>query len=116
MTRHFSIVFERDNHRCVYCGRDMMIDFETFWIAEEDHLVPLSKGGKDEPDNIVTACAVCNRLKGPFTPKFKFELETRDAYIQEIRNHIMASRAKHMQDFASWTHSKRPTRYPGEQT
>ena len=45
MSKHFSKVFENSNFRCVYCGRDMLVDFETFMTVEEDHLVPKSKGG-----------------------------------------------------------------------
>lgn len=68
MTKYFSDTFEQSNHRCVYCGRDLCVDFETFMIAHEDHLVPLSKGGADSPENIVIACAVCNALKSNFVP------------------------------------------------
>lgn len=105
MTKHFSTVFERDNRRCVYCGRDMMTDFETFSITEEDHLVPRSAGGEDVPENIVTACAVCNRMKGQYVPSSPYEMLGREAYIEDIRSHIMAQRARHMRDFASWTHA-----------
>jgi hypothetical protein len=39
---------------CVYCGRP----------AEEiDHIVPLSLGGLDTPENRVPACVECNRHK-----------------------------------------------------
>ena len=40
MSKYFNEIFERDNHRCVYCGRDLLADFESFLMAEEDHLVP----------------------------------------------------------------------------
>ena len=62
MLKHFSEVFQRDNHRCVYCGRDMMADFDSFMITQMDHLEPLSEDGEDGPDNVVTTCAVCNSL------------------------------------------------------
>ena len=40
-SKHFSKVFERYQHRCIYCGRDMLIDFDTFMLTEEDHLFPV---------------------------------------------------------------------------
>jgi 5-methylcytosine-specific restriction endonuclease McrA len=49
-------VFLRDKFSCQYCGDD---DDLTF-----DHLVPRSKGGRTTWDNVVTACAPCNLLKG----------------------------------------------------
>lgn len=104
MSIYFAKVFERDNRRCIYCGRDLMTDFETFMIGEEDHLVPLSKGGASDIDNIVTACAVCNRLKGAYTPDDSYVPEKRLEYITKIRAHVMSRRAVKMADFASWTH------------
>ena len=98
MSQYFSKVFHRDHHRCVYCGRDMMVDFETFMMVEEDHLMPRSAGGAD---NIVTSCAVCSRLKGPFVPK----QESRQAQIAEICAYVMGRRAERMADFFTWTHS-----------
>lgn len=50
-------VLTRDNHICHYCGKseDKM---------EVDHLIPVSKGGTDELNNLVAACQKCNRAKG----------------------------------------------------
>ena len=107
MSKHFKEVFERDNRRCVYCCRDLMRDFEVFMIIVEDHLIPKSAGGPDEPQNIVTACSVCNILKGDFRPDWLPNLDdpkSRREYIKEIRAHIMGRRADRMADFATWTH------------
>ena len=105
MSKHFNIVFERDNRRCVYCGRDMIADFETFMIVEEDHLVPKSRGGDpDDPDNIVTSCAVCNRLKGAYKPDFDLNFDNRHRFIQNIREYLCGQRATKLADFESWTH------------
>ena len=106
MSDYFSEVFQRDNHRCVYCGRDLLVDFDTFMICEEDHLQPLSKGGQHQPDNIVTACAICNRLKGSYKPEFDLTDGNRTEYIADIRSKIMAQRAKHMNTFVEWTHPR----------
>lgn len=39
------------NYTCVYCGRE---------ANEADHIIPKSKGGKDELNNLVAACKKCN--------------------------------------------------------
>ena len=49
-------VFEYDNYECQYCGaRDTQI--------ECDHIIPISRGGTNEFDNLITACKKCNREK-----------------------------------------------------
>ncbi|WP_242384439.1 HNH endonuclease [Enterococcus faecalis] len=49
-------VFERDAYTCKYCGK-------IGGILEVDHVIPFSKGGSDELDNLVCACRKCNRQK-----------------------------------------------------
>lgn len=47
-------VFARDGHRCQYCGG----------VAENiDHVVPRSRGGRHEWENVVAACRPCNARK-----------------------------------------------------
>ena len=55
-------VFLRDSFSCQYCGSGER-DSLTF-----DHVVPRSRGGMTRWDNVVTACAPCNRRKGDRTP------------------------------------------------
>lgn len=52
-------VFARDNYRCRYCGRSA-----PEFVIEVDHVLPVSKGGADDIDNLVTACWECNAGKG----------------------------------------------------
>lgn len=54
-------VFLRDSFECQYCGDDKDLTF--------DHLIPRSKGGLTRWDNVVTACAPCNLLKGGRLPR-----------------------------------------------
>ena len=49
-------VFLRDKFSCQYCGSKNELTF--------DHLLPRSKGGKTDWDNVVTACSACNVKKG----------------------------------------------------
>lgn len=52
-------VFIRDGHTCQYCGD----------AAENvDHVVPRSRGGAHEWENVAAACTRCNSRKGNRTP------------------------------------------------
>ena len=49
-------VFLRDKFTCQYCGDKKDLTF--------DHLLPKSKGGITDWENVVTACSTCNVKKG----------------------------------------------------
>lgn len=51
-------VFIRDNYKCQYCGKDL-----TSRNATVDHVLPVSKGGKNSYQNCVTSCKPCNNWK-----------------------------------------------------
>jgi 5-methylcytosine-specific restriction endonuclease McrA len=53
-------VFARDSWTCQYCG--------TASHLTVDHVIPRSRGGPSDWENIVTSCAPCNRRKGNGTP------------------------------------------------
>ncbi len=52
-------LFGRDRNTCLYCGKHMADGELT-----RDHVVPVSRGGKDLWDNVVAACKRCNHFKG----------------------------------------------------
>lgn len=51
-------IFERDGYTCVNCRSKEKESLEI------DHIKPISKGGKTEPDNLQTLCHDCNVRKG----------------------------------------------------
>lgn len=53
----------RDRHTCQFCGR-------VFPAAELtlDHVIPRSRGGHTDWDNLVACCHACNNLKGDRMP------------------------------------------------
>lgn len=59
-----NLLFQRDRHLCCYCGSQKRPELLT-----RDHILPLSRGGKDHWKNVVTACKPCNQKKGACTPE-----------------------------------------------
>lgn len=49
-------VFQRDDYTCAYCGQRGV-------RLECDHVVPVSRGGSNEMENLVASCVPCNRSK-----------------------------------------------------
>lgn len=64
-TPHLSngALFARDAHLCLYCGHQFSRNQLT-----RDHVVPLSRGGADSWENVVSACGNCNARKAARTP------------------------------------------------
>ncbi len=56
-------LFKRDNHICLYCG----VRFRNSDLSR-DHVTPISQGGLDIWNNVVTACKRCNNFKAGRTP------------------------------------------------
>lgn len=54
-------VYRRDNYECVYCGSKKELTL--------DHVLPKSRGGRNDWNNLVTSCTKCNTKKGNKTPE-----------------------------------------------
>lgn len=57
-------LFARDAHLCLYCGKEYGRHSLT-----RDHVMPISRGGRDVWENVVCACFHCNSRKGGRTPQ-----------------------------------------------
>ncbi len=57
-------LFKRDAHLCMYCGGRFLST-----QLSRDHVTPLSQGGTDSWNNVVTACRRCNNHKAGYTPE-----------------------------------------------
>jgi len=57
-------LFARDAHLCLYCG-----DVFPRGQLTRDHVMPISKGGRDIWENVVSACFPCNSRKRNRTPQ-----------------------------------------------
>jgi 5-methylcytosine-specific restriction endonuclease McrA len=60
MTRYE--IFSRDRYTCQYCGK------RTRQLTL-DHVIPRYRGGQHTWENVVSACAQCNRRKAGRTPQ-----------------------------------------------
>lgn len=67
------LVLRHYDYRCIYCG--------SFNHLTVDHVIPVSKGGKNTWDNLVCACVICNVKKGDRTP----EEANLKLYIKPVR-------------------------------
>jgi hypothetical protein len=55
-------IMKRDRYRCTNCGA--MPSLDPGVVLEIDHVVPFSRGGSDDDDNLATLCLRCARGKG----------------------------------------------------
>lgn len=63
-------VLNKYNKKCAYCGNDITIE-----DMKVDHILPQSKGGTDDMDNLMPACEICNHYKDSHNLiKFKYLL------------------------------------------
>lgn len=72
-------LFERDRNICAYCVGTFKRN-----ILTRDHIHPVSKGGKDIWENVVTACVSCNQWKGDRTPE---QADMKLAYLPYVPSH-----------------------------
>lgn len=56
LTRHKLIQIGLRDKICVYCGNDSYMSY--------DHIIPISKGGNSNYNNLVLCCCLCNSKKG----------------------------------------------------
>ena len=62
-----TFLFARDDYSCQYCGRRRN-EFRGRQFLTRDHVVPLSRGGDNTWENVVTSCSPCNNRKGDRLP------------------------------------------------
>jgi 5-methylcytosine-specific restriction endonuclease McrA len=57
-------ILVRDRFQCQYCGLDGLASFENGMMMTVDFVIPRALKGRKDPRNLVTACRLCNLLKG----------------------------------------------------
>lgn len=62
-----TFLFARDGYRCQYCGRHRTVLRGREFLTR-DHVTPMSRGGENTWENVVTACSPCNNRKASHFP------------------------------------------------
>ena len=62
-----TFLFARDHYSCQYCGRHKRALRHREFLTR-DHVKPVSRGGTNAWENVVTACSTCNHRKGNRLP------------------------------------------------
>ncbi|ARU55454.1 restriction endonuclease [Oleiphilus messinensis] len=86
------MLFRRDGCICMYCGKQFV-----FEMLSRDHIMPASRGGRDEWGNVITSCKRCNSFKSNRTPEeagmallaIPF-VPSRHEYLYLANRHILA--------------------------
>lgn len=68
-------VWERDNHRCIFCGRYVDVSFAN------SHFIKRSHGGLGIEENILTNCLKCHHNFDD-TPLRKYMLPKAEQYLK----------------------------------
>ena len=80
-------VFKRDGFQCQYCGKH-----PPQVVLEIDHILPRKRKGKNDIENLITACFDCNRGKG-----------TRDLKVSPVsikeRTNILKEKEAQLKEF-----------------
>lgn len=63
-----TFLFARDDYSCQYCGKHKK-ELRGRQFLTRDHIVPLSHGGDNTWENVVTSCSPCNNRKGDRLPR-----------------------------------------------
>jgi len=86
-------VFIRDGHVCQYCGR----------TAENvDHVIPRSRGGPHEWENVVAACRRCNSRKKDHLPEEAAMILRRQPYAPRAAFWLVVAVGGVREDWASY--------------
>ena len=77
-------ILRRDGFRCQYCNQRERLTV--------DHVIPRSRGGRDQWTNLVAACISCNNKKGNRTPeeaRMKLRRKPfRPSHVMFIRDYV----------------------------
>lgn len=69
-------IFKRDGFQCMYCGGT-----PPQIVLQCDHIHPVSLGGNDDPENLITSCEDCNSGKS----NIPLEMVSRPLAEQQLR-------------------------------
>jgi 5-methylcytosine-specific restriction endonuclease McrA len=84
-------IWERDQGCCWLCGRAVTLEDMTL-----DHVVPKSKGGKANVENLKAACFECNNKRGNGDPRPEKKHNKRRHKSQPKSSHVRGPAMGHI--------------------
>lgn len=98
-------LFGRDSYLCLYCGQQFARPQLT-----RDHVIPLSRGGLDIWENVVSACFHCNSRKSNRTPQQAHMPLLAVPYRPSWIEHLILSNRNILADQMSFLRAQLPRR------
>ena len=94
----------RAGFQCEYCDRHLLESPDSYKLWQQDHIVPLRSGGKDEFENKVLACALCNvHFKNRWDPRVRVSAAgTRMDLLKACREYIKERREQTARELAEY--------------
>lgn len=80
------IIIKRDGLVCKYCDAELTIKTHTI-----DHILPVSKGGTENPHNLVMCCGWCNKKAKDI---LFHSFEAKRAYLLNLREEKIHNQLK----------------------
>ena len=99
-----TFLFARDDYTCQYCGKHKS-DLRGREFLTRDHIVPVSRGGENRWDNVVTSCSTCNHRKGDRLPRevglrlLSEPLEPNYVHLVWVVRRVTSAQAKYIRMF-----------------
>lgn len=114
-------IFQRDRFTCSYCGRT-----PPTIVLVIDHVIPVSKGGTGDEENLITSCESCNQGKAdkllsdiprPIEAALAEQIERREQ-IEEYNRFLMSARRREQKTARElgryWCDQMRPDEQAGQ--
>lgn len=86
--RDIERLWNRQERRCAYCPAPITLE-----TAQQDHVIPVVRGGVHSIGNIVLACGPCNASKGAKIP-IKWYTQRRYSPVLVERGRVLAEHAR----------------------
>ena len=66
-------MMEKQKGKCCFCDDEMIVTNDTAnpKMATFEHVIPLNRGGLDNPNNIKLSCLDCNKTRGDNMPEIE---------------------------------------------
>lgn len=99
-----TFLFARDDYTCQYCGKHKN-ELRGRQFLTRDHVLPLSRGGANTWENVVTSCSKCNNRKGGRLPTevglrlLHEPLEPNYVHLVWVVRRVTGRQAKYIQMF-----------------